>query len=123
MQHALDAGDDDEFVPPEYEGDEIELEPGFYKHEADYLHVLQGIPVSVFAFILSASLVFTSVLACTLEGRLRACACACILLLLHATSFSARLRPGFVCVCFRAWTYLHVYACMHVAAGGRLGVR
>jgi hypothetical protein len=44
-QHALAADDDDEFVPPEYEGDSIDLEPGFYKHEADYLHVLEGIPV------------------------------------------------------------------------------
>ena len=43
FQHALEAPDDDEFVPPGYEGGDTPLEPGFYRHEADY-QIMGGIP-------------------------------------------------------------------------------
>ena len=44
LQHALQAPDDEDFMPPEYEGPEHPLAPGFYRHDADYLNLLHGIP-------------------------------------------------------------------------------
>jgi len=51
LQHALRADDDEDFVPPEYEGPNLELERGFHKHEADYLNVMNGIAVCVTIYV------------------------------------------------------------------------
>ena len=50
MQHALEAPEQDDFAPPEYQGIEFELEPGFHKHEADFLNLIEGIPVKRILF-------------------------------------------------------------------------
>jgi len=51
LQHAMRADDNEDFVPPEYEGPNLELERGFHKHEADYLNVMNGIAVCVTIFV------------------------------------------------------------------------
>ena len=49
LRHALEAPEDEEYVPPEYEGGGgSQLVPGFLKHEADYLNLIEGIPVCMF---------------------------------------------------------------------------
>jgi hypothetical protein len=111
MQHALDAGDDDEFVPPEYEGEDLQLEPGFYCHQADYLHVLQGIPVRVFTCDLSASAVFTSALVRTLGGRLQT---------MHNPVASCHLScatQAWIRVCMMSCVHVLSCVCVHVRGG------
>ena len=39
-QHALEAPEDEEWVPPEYEGTHMDLVDGFHKHEADFLNLI-----------------------------------------------------------------------------------